>query len=287
MKVEVEVTVPVPDTDNVQITATVKDNGSTGTGTGHIEDDGTTQIVIVDAVTLELSIEADVTDVNIGTKDSTMTFTVPVPLDAVNNRIRDLVNGVNDNVTTLIERIKSAIGQVNGANVVDFGNAQGKVDDIINRVNKIIRRVNAWITRVNDFINHANGYLQPVLMYDATDGYMHQVSQVKRIPTPLKLNAAGNGLLLTPTSRSAELVAPAFKKFVAVTNVWDKNGNTVASAKEKANAVDFMNEVLPGDRNAVVFAPEATPGYTYELVYQAIDYQGHVRTDKYYIKVVE
>ncbi|MCR4920042.1 MAG: hypothetical protein K5928_09590 [Prevotella sp.] len=287
--VDVEVTVPVPDTENVTITAEVVDKGSTGEGTGHLEYDAENdvQIVIVDDVTLNLHIDANVTDVNIPTKDSTLTFTVPVPLDAVNQRVRDLVNGVNDNVEMLIARIKEAVGQVNGANVVDYGSAQSKVDDIIGRVNSIIKRINSWIVRVNNYINNANGYLQPVLMYDATDGYMHQVSEQKLIPTPLKLSKAGNGVLLTPTSRTAELVAPAFKKFVAVTNVWDNNGNLVESAKQAANNVEFMNTVLPGTQNAVVFAPQATVGYTYEIVYQAMDYSGKVRTNKYYIKVVK
>jgi predicted nucleic acid-binding Zn-ribbon protein len=286
--VTMDITVPVPDTDNVTITAVVTDNGSTGTGTGHLEDfDSETGEgkVVVDNVTLDINVTADIDEVNIPTKDSLWTVTVPVPLDVVNNRIRDLVDGVNGNVDSLIQQIKDKMAGINES--LDLSSAQSKIDGYVDRVNNIINRVNSWIVRMNDYINHANGYLQPVLMYDGKDGYMHQVSEYKKLPTRVKLDAAGNGVLLTPTSRTAELVAPAFKKFVAVTNVWDKKGNLVESAKQAANNVEFMNTVLPGTQNAVVFAPQATAGYTYEIVYQAMDYSGKVRTNKYYIKVVK
>ena len=90
---------------------------------------------------------------------------------------------------------------------------------------------------------------------------------------------------MVPTSFNAEILVPAYKKFVAVTNVWDNNtGAEVASkvATTNNNNANF-NTVLEGNRYGVAF--QAEKGYTYEIFYSALDFSGKISQRKYYVTV--
>ena len=96
--------------------------------------------------------------------------------------------------------------------------------------------------------------------------------------------------VLHPTSYTAEIVAPASKKFVAVTRVKRNGAWSSALAKEmnEANS-EYFNKVLEGKTKAVKFQLPATAqkGDLIEVVYSGLDYLGYTSTRKYYISVTD
>jgi hypothetical protein len=82
---------------------------------------------------------------------------------------------------------------------------------------------------------------------------------------------------LLPTSWSAEVLAPAFRKYVAITSV---DGVTVGP-DDPVNA-GLLGKVIPGSVKEIPFTIEA--GKTYKIQYSAIDYEGNIRTLNYVIK---
>ena len=83
-------------------------------------------------------------------------------------------------------------------------------------------------------------------------------------------------------------VTPAFKKHIAVTNVFkgDKSaqGGDAACklALTTANGSEMMNKVLNGDQRSVTAT--FPKGYIYEVAYSALDYSGKISMHKYYVQ---
>ena len=152
-------------------------------------------------------------------------------------------------------------------------------------------------TAVSDYFNtiykrykrylNPNKYVQPTLLVKSDDGY-RRLSRSKNVPAQIK----GTSLLLAPTTYTAEIISPAYKKFVAVTNVFKgdasaQDGDAACkSALDKANAQDRLNEVINGGWGPYIEF-EAEDGYTYEILYTAVDYAGKVATKKFYVTVNE
>ena len=90
------------------------------------------------------------------------------------------------------------------------------------------------------------------------------------------------------TSYTVELLTPAFKKHIAVTNVFkgDKSaqGGDAACklALTTANGSEMMNKVLNGDQRSVTAT--FPKGYIYEVAYSALDYSGKISMHKYYVQ---
>ena len=130
-----------------------------------------------------------------------------------------------------------------------------------------------------------NKYVQPTLLVKSEDGY-RRLSRSVNVPAQIK----GTSLLLAPTTYTAEIISPAYKKFVAVTNVFkgeaSAQGGDAAckSVLDKANAQSSINEVINGGWGSYIDF-EAEDGYTYEVLYSAVDYTGLVFTEKYYFTV--
>jgi hypothetical protein len=203
--------------------------------------------------------------------------------EKINNMATDLNSQVNDLMSDLAGQINDKIGST-------LDSAQSYLDKLQN----LIDRLNSYINRINNLSvgDKIHAYLQPTLVYQTNSSYFSQVSTSANNPTVFKV-AGGNAIILHPTSYSAELVAPAFKKFVGVTNVYSNDNATVTAQKgdskclaaaRTANSQKYINEVFDGGRYGVPFVGQA--GYTYEIVYAALDYQGKVALRKYYIKVI-
>jgi hypothetical protein len=94
---------------------------------------------------------------------------------------------------------------------------------------------------------------------------------------------------LIPTSHTLEILAPAYKKLVGVTNVFKGAANAQAGDKACKEALTKVNdqagvaEILAGDTYVVSATFEA--GYVYEVVYTAVDFFGMVDTKKFYVTV--
>lgn len=176
------------------------------------------------------------------------------------------------------------------ADVVDELNTQiaGKLEPIKNDINKVgdkwenvIAKVNPLLKKVASKIGSANKLLQPTILYVDQNGNPNTLST---IGGRLGTRFVGTGATtLYPTSWTAELLAPAYKKSISVKAVKDENkdGATVTLTDGKTSAA----EPFDGSINKVVIF-NATMTGEYIIVYKAIDYSG-VEVEKTFNVVVE
>ena len=185
------------------------------------------------------------------------------PFDNVNEMLADLEKQVND-----------MLEQLNAVNDIE--------QSITDAKNDIKKELNGYLERLNNklcgAINSVHDRLQPNMLLKTEDGFA-MLSQVKNMPT--ELDAAN--CVLVPTTYTGELLVPAFKKYVAVVNVKDAEGNDVTSAEIANVNTGKLNTVLAGSTTEIGFAGKS--GYTYELVYSALDYSGKYSNVRYYVTV--
>lgn len=205
----------------------------------------------------------------------------------INQQVNSLINSINKQVNDFATDIQGQLN-TNIQKVVDdaAGQVMNKLGSAVDKVNNVISKVNGLIARVNRLLTNPNRLLQTILVYEGKDRQFHIMSTRKSIPTVFTGTGA---IMLHPTSCNAEIAAPAYKKFIAVTNVF--KGNTSAqdgdaaclAALNAANGQDNFNEVIEGGRISVAFVP--TPGFTYEIFYAGLDYSGMISQRKYYVTV--
>ena len=263
---------PVVDVDVTQPQAVIKkvyENKSTGVR--YNEDELPAGANLNDYYLVDISVTVKDADVKLGNFDfsgvkvtigtKTETMKVKVPMDEFNVMIRDIndqVGGMLDNVTSVAEKLNNAV--------------QG-VDNYINRMN-------SYIQKINNKLRNINSLLQITLMYETSNGGYAQVNAVNSASaaTQMSLNGKTEGaILLKPTSYTAEMFAPALKKYVAVTSA------PSAAAQNFANAGENMNKVLDGRCREVMF--QANQPGLYEITYSAVDFYGYITTRKFYINV--
>jgi hypothetical protein len=124
------------------------------------------------------------------------------------------------------------------------------------------------------------------MFVNTTSGFQ-MLSQTIYNPTVM---TAGN-VQFIPTSYTAEIIAPAYKKLVGVTNVYSmdrsksaqNNDASCLSALKEANAKTGIADILDGNILAVNFS--AKKGYIYEVTYTSVDFSGFVVAKKYYVTV--
>lgn len=135
-------------------------------------------------------------------------------------------------------------------------------------------RIWNWLTKfnkeTNKWLENINWALQPTMFIEVDN----QISR-PGVDGFTRYDAAEVKLL--PSSWTAEILAPAFKKYVAVTSI---DGNPV-SADDPINE-GLLGKVIPGSVNEIPFKIES--GKTYTIQYSAVDYEGNIRTLNYKIK---
>ena len=184
--------------------------------------------------------------------------------------IKDLADEFNgslpDDLGTLLEEIKK-LGNIDSSINNAKGNLKEQISDYLTRVNN----------RLTKWINRAPGLLHLTLVANENDK-VGILSQSKLLPTK-----ASGELKLIPTTYSLELVAPTYKKFVAVTDVFNADGTNADVAKAKAANANGTNmaKVIEGDTTCTL---KGESGYIYEVTYTAVDYFGKVALRKYYVK---
>ena len=184
--------------------------------------------------------------------DKQMEIEVVIPMDEFN----DMINEINANVGGMLGTVNDLVN---------------KVQNGFDRINtKVIDRLNKVIAKVNKITENPNNLLQPVMLYsDANDG-VGRLSESPIAPSLFKLNGQSSGSVnLVPTSYTAELFAPAYKKYIQV-NALDGGKASVSS-----NMLDFK-------QRAVTLTAEKGK---YEIIYSAIDFYGKIATKKYYVEV--
>lgn len=177
------------------------------------------------------------------------------------------------------------------ADVVDELNTQiaGKLEPIKNDINKVgdkwenvIAKVNPLLKKVASKIGSANKLLQPTILYVDQNGNPNTLSTIGGRLLGTRFVGTG-ATTLYPTSWTAELLAPAYKKSISVKAVKDENkgGATVTLTDGKTSAA----EPFDGSINKVIF--NATKTGEYIIVYKAIDYSGVEVEKTFNVNVVE
>lgn len=177
-------------------------------------------------------------------------------------------------VTVSMKQFNDMIDQINS----QVGNMIGSVNDLANKVNgyvetidgSIINRVNNYIHKFNYYLDNANKFLQPAMF--ATDGT--NWAKLPTIANGATYTKQGSSIVLVATSYTAELLAPAYKKYITVTS---PSGQKVSGVR--------LNQVLDGDWHKVGFT--ASELGTYTINYQAVDYSGNVVSKNFYVKAVK
>lgn len=177
------------------------------------------------------------------------------------------------------------------ANVISELNTQiaGKLEPIKNDINKVgdkwenvIAKVNPLLKKVASKIGSANKLLQPTILYVDQNGNPNTLSTIGGRLLGTRFVGTG-ATTLYPTSWTAELLAPAYKKSISVKAVKDENkgGATVTLTDGKTSAA----EPFDGSINKVIF--NATKTGEYIIVYKAIDYSGVEVEKTFNVNVVE
>lgn len=198
----------------------------------------------------------------------------------VSNYIKDVVNQLNEQVA----QINDIIDQLRDIN--EIGNKLDEVED------KIYDYLSKGENLLLKLVNNANELLQPMMLAKTADSY---VVLSRSASAPTKFRAASmttDGIILRPTTYSAEVLAPAFKKFVGVANVY-KNGKSaqggdadcLAALKAVNNASSDLCKVQDGEWNKAQLKG-AKAGYVYEIVYTAADFSGKIVVKRFYIELV-
>lgn len=217
---------------------------------------------------------------------------VPVTINMTQNvdmstTLQQIINQINAQFGSNSDLAKTITSLLN--DIAAMGDLDTKISDAISSIKSDVKsQINSLITSVYNKLNvlfsaAPNKALQPTMIAQETASHKAGIlSQSLSMPT--KANSA---LTLVPTSYTLELLAPAYKKYVAVTNVYDattKAELALADAKSKAasaNGGENMNKVIDFQKTCTL-AGEV--GYIYEVTYSAVDYQGKVVMRKFYVQ---
>lgn len=172
--------------------------------------------------------------------------------------------------TTIADLLATANGQI-ADKLQPIKNVLGKVDT---KWENVIAKVNPLLSKVSSKIGSANKLLQPTILYVDQNGNPNTLST---IGGRLGTRFVGTGATtLYPTSWTAELLAPAYKKSISVL----EKGATVTLTNGKSAAEPFDGSVYK-----VIFNAEKAGTYT--IVYKAIDYSGVEVEKTFNVNVVE
>lgn len=210
-------------------------------------------------------------------------------IEGIEDDVNELLTGQSDKVNKIIDMVNSYLDKLEDLTKLTDKIAEigSKVDDVNNNLkNKIINFLDKVEGKLLTAVNSINKAVQPVMLVK-TAGSFQMLSQTVYSPTVM---TAAN-VQFIPTSYTAELVAPAYKKLVGVTNVYSMNRSKSAqngdasclSALKEANAKAGVAEILNGDTQIVNFS--AKKGYIYEVTYTSVDFSGFVVAKKYYVTV--
>lgn len=177
--------------------------------------------------------------------------------------IADLLASANKQIAGKLQPIKNVLSNVNA-----------KWENVIAKVNPLLQKVSSKI-------GSANKLLQPTILYVDQNGNPNTLSTIGgRLGTRFVGTGATN---LYPTSWTAELLAPAYKKSISVEAVKDENkdGAEVTLTDGTTSAAKPFN----GSINKVIF--NAKKSGEYIIHYKAIDYSGVEVEKTFNVNVVE
>ena len=193
------------------------------------------------------------------------------------NTLKEIIDKVNAQWTSAqndLTKMLNEIQKLNNINNQINASISNIKNDVKSELSKLISRA---YNKLNSIFSSApNRALQPVLVAKTGD----KIKLLSRsMISPTKVS--GSSLTLYPTSFSLELLAPAYKKFVAVTDVWNADGTEAAASVGQAANGENMKKVIDSEKSCTL---NGQAGYIYEISYSAVDYHGKVTTKKFYVQ---
>lgn len=189
----------------------------------------------------------------------------------INDQVDDLLKIVNDTLTKAnndaVEKFNESVGAINKL-ITEL--QDGYEVDLSSNKASLISKIDSYLDKLNDrftywFNRSVAASLQPCMLFEGADGQVHRLKSGVTGTT-----VKGSSIRLVPTTYTYELLAPAYKKFVTVTN---------------ANLSGFnLGKVISGDTREVTITGLQS-GKTYNILYEAVDYNGKVSARQYKINV--
>lgn len=249
---------------------------------------------VFDPVELEdgsVVVNVDILDEETG-KHYTQTIDITDKVEeAVNDALGSAAGDVSAYIKDVVDQLNEQVAQINDIidQLRDINEIGNKLDEIEDKIYDYLSKGENLLLKL---VNNANELLQPMMLAKTADSY---VVLSRSASAPTKFRAASmttDGLILRPTTYSAEVLAPAFKKFVGVANVY-KNGKSaqggdadcLAALKAVNNASSDLCKVQDGEWNKAQLKG-AKAGYVYEIVYTAADFSGKIVVKRFYIELV-
>ena len=172
---------------------------------------------------------------------------------AIQTLIKDKVNGTltstNDAIKDVVDQVKNVIKKANeGLN---------KVESLENNVTDYLQ---SFISRTINFVSTGR-FLEPILLVNSNDGIRRATGTYE----------AGK-YIFVPTTMNYELIAPAFKKYIAVL---DKDGKVIAGSQKI---------LTKGDKDFSAVEVNLTTDAA-QIVYAAMDFRGYQVAKVYNVTV--
>ena len=270
----------MPDFDKIKVningvvhTPEIKDNGTTikidkTELTGTLNEDGTVTVNLGDLNEhIKADIKVQIGDININPDDLKVTLDTSAKKD------------MNYDVEIPMDEFNKIIDNINS----QVGNMVGKVNDMVDKVQnyaeiidgRYITGINNYIQKFENLLRKSNSLLQPAMFYVTNNGSWNQLARESVGASYLKLEGGKASTVFVASSYTGEIFAPAYKKYVHVTDAPD--GAHVTGAN--------LNKVIDGNLHKIGF--EADKAGTYEITYEAVDYSGFKVAKKFYVKVVK
>lgn len=214
--------------------------------------------------------------------------------EAVNEALGSAAGDVSAYIKDVVDQLNEQVAQIN-----DIIDQLRDINEIGNKLDEVEDKIYDYLSKGENlllkFVNNANNLLQPMMLAKTADSYV-VLSRSASAPTKFSASSmTSDGIILRPTSYSAEVLAPAFKKFVGVANVY-KDGksaqggdaNCQAALKAANSSSEGFCTVQEGDWNKAQFkvSSQYKKGYVYEIVYTAADYSGKIVVKRFYIELV-
>lgn len=214
--------------------------------------------------------------------------------EAVNEALGSAAGDVSAYIKDVVDQLNEQVAQIN-----DIIDQLRDINEIGNKLDEVEDKIYDYLSKGENlllkFVNNANELLQPMMLAKTADSYV-VLSRSASAPTKFSASSmTSDGIILRPTTYSAEVLAPAFKKFVGVANVYKNGKSAQGGDPECLDALKAANSssegfctVQEGDWNKAQFkvSSQYKKGYVYEIVYTAADYSGKIVVKRFYIELV-
>jgi hypothetical protein len=204
-----------------------------------------------------------------GTAEGTVVTTIPAAPGTGTYSIKGAID-----LTTTIAQIQSAID--GGINLTQINNMINEVNQLMHQAKSYADRSKSFEQRVSNFLEKelnrviskvaTDGFtrvLEPIILFQINDNYA-----VSRFFNGTTLPAGKVDLI--PTTMTYELLAPAYKKYVAV--------------KKADGSFAFQKVLTKGDKDFNKVTVDLAAG-NYTVIYSALDFSGKQIAKKYDVVV--